>query len=179
MEFIKTPFDGLYEVHAPRLPDDRGMFRKVFHAPTLDPVTNDFCVKEVYYSVSSYGAVRGLHFQIPPSDHHKLIFCLKGKIFDACVDLRKSAATYGRHRTSEIGQGDNRGMLVPKGFAHGFQALEEGTIVVSMASGVYAPEHERGVAWDSCGIDWPCKEPIVSDKDRRQPPLAGFVSAFP
>ena len=121
------------------------------------------------------GTVRGLHFQIPPFAQAKLVRVLTGRIFDACVDLRRSSPRYGRHATVELAAESGDQLFVPAGFAHGFCTLEPDTTVLYKVDAVYSAEHERGVAWSdpALAIPWPvgADAAILSAKDAALPPL--------
>jgi dTDP-4-dehydrorhamnose 3,5-epimerase len=179
MEFLPTSIPDLYVVRARRLSDARGAFTKIFHAGTFHSSAPGFAIHEIYFSTSRKGVVRGLHFQTAPSAQAKLVFCIKGSIFDVSVDLRRSSATYGQHFGIELTEESAVALLVPEGCAHGMQALVDGATGVMAASAVYAPNKEGGIAWNSCGIAWPCVPTSISEKDQRQPTLAEFVSPFP
>lgn len=178
MIFEETPIDGVKIIRARRLGDERGAFTKTFNTDLTGAGAPGFEVREIYHSVSRRGVVRGLHFQTAPFAQAKIIFCLSGAIHDACVDLRRSSPTYGRSFGLELREEDGVGLLVPEGFAHGIQALTENAVIINIASAVYSGAHEGGVAWDSCGIDWPLEPTGVSDKDRNQPRLASFETPF-
>lgn len=178
MQLVETEFSGVHLLQSKLLKDQRGSFLKLWQEDLFAAALPHTKIREIYTSRSLRGAVRGLHFQVPPHEHDKLIFCLHGKIFDVCVDLRRSSATYGKHFTVELGDEFGLGVLVPRGFAHGLQALTDGALIVNALSAEYAPSAERGIAWDSCGIHWPIADPLLSDKDKAQPRLADFKSPF-
>ena len=178
MKFIPTEFPGLQVIEARRLEDDRGYFVKTFHKDTLLAAGIDEPVAEVYYSRSNKGAVRGLHFQTPPHDHSKIVFCLQGKIFDAVVDLRKSSPTFGKHFTMEMDGDTPRGLYVPAGFAHGFIALSDDVLFMNATNTVWNGDADGGIHWQSCGIAWPDVAPIVSDKDQNLPSFNDYESPF-
>jgi len=127
--------------------------------------------------------LRGLHFQTPPRAQDKLVRCIRGRIFDVAVDVRKGSPTYGTWVGAELSAENGRQLFVPVGFAHGFLTLEADCEVVYKCSDTYAPDHDAGIRWDdpTIGIDWPIPAgamPELSDKDRVQPLLADFESAF-
>ncbi|MBN1457804.1 MAG: dTDP-4-dehydrorhamnose 3,5-epimerase [Sedimentisphaerales bacterium] len=158
--------------------DQRGAFVKTFHSEEFAKLglATDFV--EEYHSFSHKGVLRGLHFQMPPHDHTKLVYCLSGKAFDAVVDLRKESPTYGKFETFELSP-DNRYMLyVPRGLAHGFCALEDNTVMVYKVTSVHAPEYDSGIRWDSAGIPWPTDNPIVSERDSQFEKLSDFETPF-
>lgn len=138
----------------------------------------DFEIAEIYYSVNNCGVIRGMHFQLPPDDHEKLVFVSHGRIMDVVVDLRKDSKTFGRHFSMELDDKLGEYLFIPKGFAHGFASLQAGTIVNYAQSSCYAPDNDCGVRFDSCGIEWPFKSPIVSGRDLTFECLSDFKSPF-
>ena len=178
MKFVATDFDGLFVIEANKLGDARGAFVKTFHDGLFKDAGIDFAIKEVYYSTSQKNVLRGLHFQTPPHDHGKLVYCLQGAVLDVAVDLRKSSKTYGQHFKIELNAEAPKGVFVPSGFAHGFLALTDNLIFMNATSSVYAGGADAGIAWDGCNIDWPIAEPVLSDKDKAMPSLADYETPF-
>jgi dTDP-4-dehydrorhamnose 3,5-epimerase len=177
-EFVPTPLSGLQELHPRFFADARGSFVKTFHADLFRSAGIDFHPAEEFYSVSAAGVVRGMHFQLPPHDHAKLVYCPVGRVLDVVVDLRKQSATYGKAFSREL-SAENRVMLfIPSGFAHGFLALDAGSMMVYQTSTVHAPESDAGIHWASFGYDWPVTNAILSDRDRAFPAFADFASPF-
>jgi dTDP-4-dehydrorhamnose 3,5-epimerase len=178
MDIIPTELEGV-KVLRPRIFTDlRGTFVKTFHAPTLREAGLDFTPQEEFFSISHRNVVRGMHFQLPPADHVKVVYCLTGRVLDVVVDLRKKSPTFGRHLTREL-SGHNREILyIPTGFAHGFLTLEDDTTMLYQTSTAHSPAHDTGIRWDSIGFDWPAANPIMSDRDRQFPALGDFKSPF-
>jgi dTDP-4-dehydrorhamnose 3,5-epimerase len=158
--------------------DPRGSFVKTFHRPWFvdHGMAADFV--EEYFSVSKRGALRGLHFQTPPHDHTKLVYCVQGSIIDAVLDLRVGSPTYGQHALFSLTGEDGRVIYVPPGLAHGFYATSEQAIVVYNVTSVYDASADSGVLWSSAGIPWPTDTPILSVRDSGFPPLSEFSSPF-
>lgn len=175
---IATPLEGCFELQSIVRGDNRGSFIKTFHNEAFAELGLTAEWKEEYYSTSIKNVLRGLHFQTPPDDHDKLVYCPSGKVMDVAVDLRKSSATFGKHTTCILEGGKGNMMYLPRGFAHGFLTLSERAIIVCKTTTVYSPENDKGILWSSCGIDWQCDEPILSDKDKNHPTLAEFDSPF-
>ncbi|BBL74474.1 dTDP-4-dehydrorhamnose 3,5-epimerase family protein [Methylomagnum ishizawai] len=180
---------GLFEARATVLPgclelrprivgDGRGRFVKVFHAEAFAALGLETVYPEEYYSVSKAGVIRGLHFQIPPMDHAKLVYCVAGRIQDAALDIRRGSPTYGRSLTLELSAELGNMLYLPSGLAHGFCVLGETAVVVYKTSRPYSPAHDSGLRWDSAGIPWHTAEPILSERDQGHPPLAGYASPF-
>ena len=160
----------------PRIFDDlRGFFFESYSLKTF----SEFGIRDVFcqdnHSRSAKGALRGLHYQIPPHTQGKLVRVVRGRAFDVAVDIRKDSPTFGKH-VSVILDGEKKNMLyVPPGFAHGFCALEEGTEFFYKVTDFYSPAHERGILWNdpAIGINWPKldRNYILSDKDAKYPAL--------
>lgn len=177
-EKIETKIPGCYIIKLTSFKDERGAFIKLFHNEVFEKLglASDF--KEEYYSSSKKGVLRGLHFQLPPYDHVKCIFCLKGAIIDAVVDLRIDSPTYREHLLFELKDSDPQLIYIPKGLAHGFYVLEDDTLFLNKTTTVFHGESDTGIKWDSCGIKWPDKRPILSEKDQNLITLNDFQSPF-
>ena len=178
MEFRETRLPGCYEIQAGVYPDHRGRFVKLFSRAAFEKQGLPAEVDEWACSASRRNVLRGLHFQIPPFEQAKLVYCLQGTVLDVAVDLRIGSATYGEHVAVELDAERANGLFIPRGFAHGFLATSETALFAYEMQGAYSAPHDAGIRWDSCGIPWPCAEPVLSDKDRRLPALAEFESPF-
>lgn len=178
MEILKTTLNDCWELKPRIFKDDRGSLIKTFHEDTFVSLGLATDFKEEYYSVSKKGVLRGLHFQIPPQDHVKCVTCISGKIFDVVVDLRKESSTYKSHFTIELSSEKGNMLYIPKGFAHGFYVLSDEAIFLNRTTTVYSPEHDTGIKWDSCGIEWPNSNPILSEKDIALIEMDKFKSPF-
>jgi dTDP-4-dehydrorhamnose 3,5-epimerase len=169
---------GCFEI-APRVLDDaRGRFVKVFHRDAFAELGLSTDFAEEYYSRSHKGVVRGMHFQTPPHEHVKLVYCVQGEVFDVVLDLRRGSPTYGKAASFRLSAECGNYLYIPKGLAHGFCALTEDATMVYKVGTVYAPQHDSGVLWNSIGIDWPVDEPLVSARDAAFAPLSQFESPF-
>jgi len=134
--------------------------------------------REQYYSISKKNVLRGMHFQLPPHDHYKLVTCVEGRILDVVVDLRRSSPTFGQHLCVELSGVRADSIYIPSGLAHGFLVLSRRALVLYNVSSLYAPLHDTGIRWDSAGIQWPVVAPQVSERDAVLPPLAAFETPF-
>jgi dTDP-4-dehydrorhamnose 3,5-epimerase len=163
--------------------DARGFFSETFradefakHGPTT-PFIQDNHVRS-----TQKGVLRGLHFQTPPHAQGKLVRCTRGSILDVAVDIRTGSPTYGRHVAAELSADNWNQLWVPAGFAHGYLTLEDDCEVIYKVTDYYAPECDRGLAWDdpALGIQWGISvaDVVLSDKDRKQPKLAEMPLAF-
>lgn len=182
MPFIETPFQGLF-IFEPRVfEDSRGYFFESFN----DRVFREQGIVTQWVqdnqSSSSYGVIRGLHYQLPPNAQTKLVRVLRGEILDAVVDIRKESPTYGKAFTVLLSAENKKQLLVPKGFAHGFSVLSPQAEVLYKCDGFYARESEGGIIYNdpALEIDWqiPADKAIVSEKDLVLPTLAGCNNTF-
>jgi len=176
ISFDNTDFVDLKIISSKFLNDDRGWFSKLQNFEIFSEEGLSGRIEELYISSSKRGVVRGLHYQISPSQHSKIVWCLYGKIFDVAVDLRPQSENYGKAFEIELSADVPRGVYIPEGFAHGFQSLIEGSVILNGCSKGYSPKDERGVHWQSCGINWPLENAIISEKDASQPTLAAVLA---
>ena len=175
-----TPFEGLFVIDLFHAGDERGMFVKPLHAPTLQKWGLEYDFPESFYSHNKRGVIRGMHFQYPPDDHAKIVYCSQGALTDVVIDLRKDQPTYGKVFHIEL-RGDNyTALYVPKGFAHGFCVTEDNTTMVYFTSTVHSPENDGGVLWSSIPFEWPIEadERTHSARDLTFPSFNDFTSPF-
>ena len=158
--------------------DRRGTFVKTFHVEEFRQLGLPTSFAEEYFSVSQHGVLRGLHFQIPPMEHEKIVYCAQGEVLDAVVDLRRGSPTYGRHELFHLCAEEGTMIYIPKGMAHGFYVLSENALMMYQVTSVYAPDCDAGVRWDSAGIPWNAADPILSERDTLFPSLDAFASPF-
>lgn len=187
MEVIKTAIEGVLILEPRVFSDARGYFFESFSQREFLEKVTPILGYEVNFvqdneSMSSYGVMRGLHFQRPPYTQSKLVRCVKGAVLDVVVDLRVDSPTYGKHVAVEISESNHRQVLIPKGFAHGFAVLSETAIFQYKCDEFYHPESEGGISIldSSLGIDWriPAESAILSEKDTKHPLLEHFQSPF-
>jgi dTDP-4-dehydrorhamnose 3,5-epimerase len=182
MKFIETGFANLLLFEPKVFGDSRGYFFESYNEKTF--AENGIAIKFIQdnQSKSSYGVIRGLHFQKDPHAQTKLVRVLSGKILDVVVDLRKNADTYGKHYSVELSAENKRQLLVPKGFAHGFSVLSETAEVLYKCDAFYNKESEGGLLYSDpqLKIDWkiPDDKAIVSEKDLMQPLFATFKGEY-
>lgn len=178
MEIINTGFEGLYVLQTINFQDNRGGFQKLFNFDFFHENGLDCEFKEFYFSVNKKGVCRGMHFQVPPHDHTKVVYVSKGRILDVCVDIRKSSNTYGKCFSIELDDKKAQYLYIPKGFAHGFLSLEEGSIVNYAQTTCYNKDCDCGILQNSIDYDWGIENPIVSGRDLTFPKLSEFNSPF-
>ena len=177
-ELKPSKLAGCYELQPKVFQDARGCFVKIFHTPTFAAQGLETIFAEEYYSVSYKNVIRGMHFQLPPKDHVKMVYCVEGEVLDAVVDLRKGSPTYGSFDLFELSAAKANSIYIPKGMAHGFCVRSERAIMVYKVSTVYSRAHDAGVLWNSMEIPWPIAEPILSERDAAFPRFDEFVSSF-
>jgi dTDP-4-dehydrorhamnose 3,5-epimerase/CDP-3, 6-dideoxy-D-glycero-D-glycero-4-hexulose-5-epimerase len=174
----KTSIDGLLILSNPLFIDNRGSFKKVFTETEFKTLSLENNFSELYYSISNKNVIRGMHFQIPPYDHIKMVYVIQGRILDVCLDLRKKSLTYGQYFSYELLGDSEDYVYIPKGIAHGFLSLEDNTIVHYAQTACYSKEHDCGVRYDSFGFDWGIQSPVLSTRDRTFPSLNNFKPIF-
>lgn len=178
MEFGPTGLPGCMIVQTLARDDARGSFAKTFHADTFAAAGLRTDWREEYHSHSRAGVVRGMHFQLPPADHAKLVYCLAGEVLDVVVDLRVGSPAYGRVVSERLSGNNGRGLYVPSGCAHGFASMADNSLMLYKVTSVHAPACDAGIAWNSINFDWPVDAPQLSDRDERHPRLDAFNSPF-
>jgi dTDP-4-dehydrorhamnose 3,5-epimerase len=177
---IETELDGLVLVEPEVHGDKRGFLLETFRVDAWRELGVDAEFVQDNQSRSAGGTLRGLHFQTSPGQA-KLVRCLKGRIFDAVVDLRRDSPTFGRWEGHELDDEAHRQLYVPAGFAHGFCVVSEIADVAYRLSSYYDPATEAEIAWNDpdVGIEWPLKDPILSERDRNAPRLAEIADTLP
>ncbi|MFI5196153.1 MAG: dTDP-4-dehydrorhamnose 3,5-epimerase family protein [Chitinophagales bacterium] len=175
---IQDILNGAKILTLPASRDVRGAFVKTFHETTLKKVGIEFTLRESYFSLSKKDVIRGMHFQLPPHQHSKIVFCPQGAILDVIVDLRKGSPTYRQHFATELSGTNNKAYYIPEGFAHGFKSLTDDAITYYLVSSEYSQPYDTGVRYDSIGFDWGVKEPIISARDLSFMALKDFDSPF-
>ena len=179
--FEKTKLPGVVVIQPQVFGDNRGYFMETFKKSDFAAAGIDKEFVQDNESKSSYGVMRGLHFQRPPFTQSKLVRCVKGAVLDVAVDIRKGSPTYGQHVAVELTEDNHRQFFVPRGFAHGFAVLSETAVFQYKCDEFYHPEADGGISIldDSLGIDWRIKDKaILSDKDTKHPLLKDFDSPF-
>lgn len=182
MEVIKTAIDGVVIIEPKVFKDARGYFFESFSQREFEEKVRKINFVQDNESMSSYGVMRGLHFQCPPFTQSKLVRCVKGRVLDVAVDIRKGSPTYGQHVAVELTEDNHRQFFVPRGFAHGFAVLSETAVFQYKCDNFYAPQADGGISIidDSLGIDWqiPTENAILSEKDTKHELLKDFDSPF-
>lgn len=182
MKVTPTEFQGLFVVEPTVFEDHRGYFMESYNYKQLSEYGINFNFVQDNQSKSSYGVLRGLHFQNPPHAQTKLIRAVSGRILDAVVDIRKSSPTYGKHFAIELSAENKKQLLVPKGFAHGFSVLSDTAEILYKCDAYYNKESEGGLIFDDTAfnIDWQVHHDkiILSEKDKEYSAFEEFKSRF-
>ena len=183
IEVIKTDIEGVLIIEPKVFGDARGYFLESFNAKEFAEKTGlNINFVQDNESMSSYGVMRGLHFQRPPFTQSKLGRCVKGDVLDVAVDIRKGSPTYGKWVSCELTENNHRQFFVPRGFAHGFVVLSETAVFQYKCDNFYAPQADGGISIldSSLGIDWkiPTEKALLSDKDTKHALLKDFDSPF-
>jgi dTDP-4-dehydrorhamnose 3,5-epimerase len=181
MQYVSSPLPDVKIISGFNAEDDRGKFVKSFHEEKLAEIGVRMTIREEFYSISSKGVLRGMHFQVPPHAHQKLVYCIRGRVLDVVLDLRKDKSTYGKFASFELSEKVHNIVYIPVGFAHGFLSLEDDSCLIYKTDHVYEPESDAGILWSSFGYDWPDLEglpPRISDRDRGHQEFRSFHSPF-
>lgn len=182
MEVIQTNIKGVVIIEPRLFKDDRGYFFESYSERDFNKQVGEIHFVQDNESKSSYGVMRGLHFQCPPFTQSKLVRCVKGAVLDVAVDIRKGSPTYGQHVAVELTEDNHRQFFIPRGFAHGFAVLSPEAIFQYKCDNFYHPEADGGISIldTSLGIDWriPTEHAILSEKDTKHPLLKDFDSPF-
>ena len=168
MKFEKTALEGVFIITPKVFEDDRGYFFEPFNKKEFTANIGNFNFVQDNQSKSSKGVLRGLHFQNPPFEQGKLVRVIKGSVSDVIVDIRKSSKTYGKHLKVLLSGSNFKMLWIPRGFAHGFETLEDNTILAYKVTNYYNQESEGCVLWNdpNLKIKWESEHPLVSDKDK-------------
>lgn len=172
---IQTNLEGVYIIKNKIFSDNRGKFIKTYHEEEFKKLGLCTDFKESYFSISNKNVIRGMHFQLPPKDHEKLVYVAKGKVKDIIVDLRSNSKTKGEYIEVELSAENGYSIYIPKGLAHGFRAVEDNTIMVYNVATVYNQEYDYGIKYDSFGYDWNIENPVLSNRDKNFESLEEFL----
>ncbi len=175
MEYKETFIKGVYVIEPRVFNDDRGYFMEAWKEAEFNEKVGEVHFLQDNESKSSYGVLRGLHYQKGKASQAKLVRVIKGRVLDVAVDIRRSSPTFGKHVMVELSEENKRQFFIPRGFAHGFLVLSEEAIFTYKVDNPYAPQQDAGIRWNDpeLAIEWPvdAKDVITSEKDLRQPLL--------
>ena len=182
MNIIKTEIESVVIIEPRLFKDDRGYFFESFNQKEFEEKVCDTTFVQDNESKSSYGVLRGLHFQKPPFAQSKLVRVIKGAVLDVAVDIRKGSPTFGQYVSVELTGENHRQFFIPRGFAHGFSVLSEEVIFQYKCDNFYSPQSEGAIAWNDpdLNIDWriPAEKVVLSEKDSKHPRLKDWQNVF-
>lgn len=178
IDLVQTEIPGCFEVRPIVHRDARGTFVKWFVRERFREYGLEHEFVEHYHSLSEPRVLRGLHFQLPPSDHAKIVQCIRGAVFDVAVDLRRGSPAFGRPLTRELSAETNLALYLPRGIAHGFYVLSGPALVCYSVTSPHCPSRDAGVRWSTVAAPWPDAFPTVSERDGRFPALGEFETPF-
>lgn len=178
MEKKQLLFSDTYILKTPTFSDKRGDFLKTFSEQDFEELGLSFSIKEIFYSISSKNVFRGMHFQLPPNEQNKLVFCTRGKAMDYLIDLRTSSPTFRKVQKFELSENSGNIVYIPAGVAHGFLSLCDDTMLVYAVSTNFKADLDYGISFDSLSLEIPVENIIVSDRDRSFPSLDKYASPF-
>ena len=171
MNYIETEIQGVYVLEPRVFQDARGYFMETWNQADFDKHIGKVSFIQDNESKSSYGVLRGLHYQKGEFSQAKLVRVIKGRVLDVAVDIRRSSPTFGKHVLAELSEENKRQLFIPRGFAHGFLVLSDEAVFTYKVDNVYAPQAEAGIKWndEDIAIEWPIdpKDLILSEKDTR------------
>ena len=176
----ELPLPGVYLLTPRKFEDDRGTFVKTFHAPEWKILGLAFTEREACYSTSQKNVLRGMHFQVPPAAHQKVVTCLHGAVLDVMLDLRKSSPTFGQAIGQELSAENPQLLFLPIGIAHGFLARTDDSGMLYKTDHEYAPDHDAGLHWNSFNFNWGIdpENVLCSSRDQEHPRLEDVKSPF-
>jgi len=177
MDLIDELLPGCFLLKPKKFIDQRGCFVKTFHKDQFNEYGFDMEIREEFFSVSHKNVLRGMHFQLPPHGHDKLVYCTRGSVLDVLLDLR-AGERYGQVASTKLTSENGHIIYIPRGLAHGFLALEDDTLMLYKTSTVHTPEYDSGIHWDSFGFDWGLNKPNLSLRDEKHIAFGKFDSPF-
>jgi dTDP-4-dehydrorhamnose 3,5-epimerase len=178
IQFVPSRLPGCYVVQFPVVHDHRGHFVKTIQRSVFEEQGLEADFRECFYSTSNKNVLRGMHFQLPPSDHAKLVYCTAGSIYDVALDLRVGSPMYGQYEVYELSYLASNAVYLPRGIAHGFFVREGPATMVYHVTSEHDRGRDAGIRWDSFEAAWPVDNPVVSVRDSGFVSLAEFDSPF-
>lgn len=178
MQFLPTDINDVKLIQHDVFEDYRGSFVKIYQRSKFIEQNFQSDFSECYYTDSKKGVIRGMHFQLPPHNHAKLVTIIHGTVVDVILDLRKNSNTFLRYYSVELSRENRKSIYIPSGCAHGFGVLSNSAIVCYMTSTEHMPSHDVGIRYDSIGYKWEISNPVLSVRDTTFPTLSEFMSFF-
>ena len=177
-EIIETEIKGCFHIKPRVKIDARGCLIKVFNATYFEKTGIHLNFKEVFYTLSDRNVMRGMHFQVPPCDGGKIVYCLAGDVVDVILDIRKSSPTFGKYKVFELSSKTSDIVYMEAGLAHGFFVKSNRAILMYHSTFEYSSTCDKGLLWNSFGAPWPTKEPVLSSRDKSFPKFFEYESPF-
>ncbi len=177
MKVLKELLSGCLLIQPKKILDHRGFFVKTYQKDLFNGLGLNMEIREEFFSISNKNVLRGMHFQLPPHAHDKLVYCIRGAVLDVVLDLRVSK-NYGQVASTTLSAENGNVIYIPKGFAHGFLSLEDDTVLIYKTSTFHAQEYDAGIRWDSFEFDWGIKQPVLSIRDEKHLEFGKFDSPF-
>ncbi|MDN0084264.1 dTDP-4-dehydrorhamnose 3,5-epimerase [Crenobacter sp. SG2305] len=168
---------GCFLLQPKMFADQRGCFIKTYHDQALRTLGISMEIREEFFSISHKNVLRGMHFQTPPHDHDKLVYCTQGAALDVLLDLRKGE-NFGKSTSAELSANNRHIVFIPKGIAHGFLSLSDDTLMMYKTSTIHMPESDCGILWNSFGFDWGIDNPVISERDKQHRKLNDYITPF-
>ncbi len=178
VDIYNTLIPGCFRLVPKVFEDERGSFTKIFHREVFEQHGLNTHYTEEYFSRSKQNVIRGMHFQLPPEECVKIVYCINGEVLDVILDLRIDSPTYGKHEIFHLNDQVTNILYIPIGLAHGFYTKSKTATLMYKVSKSYCPACDTGIYWDSAGISWPTKTPIISSRDNEFIHLDNFQSPF-
>ena len=178
MTFSESEIPGCYRIQFPMHSDPRGILVKTMCRTKFAELGLETEFVETFYTVSNENVLRGMHLQLPPADHAKLVYCILGSAMDVCLDLRRGSPCFGRYVIIELSAEHQNAVYLPRGVAHGFYVREAPAIMAYHITSEYDRQSDSGIAWNSFGVEWPTQTPLMSARDSALAPLKDFDSPF-
>jgi dTDP-4-dehydrorhamnose 3,5-epimerase len=178
LQLNETALPGVYALKLPRFTDQRGSFVKLVHEDMFKAAGLRVDFAEQFVTVSKSNVVRGMHFQLPPHDHVKLVSCVYGRILDVVLDLRRGLPSFGHCISLSLDADAGSAVYIPPGCAHGFLAQSPEAVTHYNVTSMHVPAYDAGVHWRSIGFEWPVDDPVISARDQALPAFASFNSPF-
>lgn len=178
MDIKEMELPGVFSIESFARVDNRGQFVKTYREKDFQNAGLNFNFVEKYYSHSFKNVLRGMHFQIPPYQHDKLVYCVLGEIFDVVLDLRIGSPKFGKSQSIILSAVTPHMLYIPAGIAHGFYTLSNTATVMYEVTSYHSIDHDQGVHWNSFEMSWPSNNSILSKRDNEFPSLSQFTSPF-
>jgi dTDP-4-dehydrorhamnose 3,5-epimerase len=169
---------GCFEIQLNKLTDFRGSFVKTFHAEEFKTNNLNYIFNEEFYSVSKRNVLRGFHFQTPPMDCEKVVYCALGQVLDVILDIRQGSSTYGKVISIDLSASKSNSLYIPRGLAHAFFVISDSATMIYKTSKVYSAINDSGILWNSVDFTWPINTPILSERDKLFPRFSEYKSPF-